>query len=145
MVVNGREQLVGGDRRSLEAAFAAESKRKQIELHITSAQVGDKNVTFSYSASGIPAHSSLQLVAVLVDDMDRSNVARGENSGWELVHISVARAFAPLGMLLETDQRTLTLPLPASFHSHSGTGHRLVIFAQQSGPGAVMGVDTTPI
>src|SRR5271155_5141027 len=38
MVVNGREQFVGSDRRSLEAALATESKRKQIELHINSTQ-----------------------------------------------------------------------------------------------------------
>jgi hypothetical protein len=145
MVVNGREQFVGSDRRSLEAALATESQRKQIELHINAAQVTEKSITFSYSASDLPPTSSLQLIAVLVDDMDRSNVLRGENSGRELIHVAVARGLAPLGALHETEQRSVTLPLPPSFRSNSGTGHHLVLFAQQSGAGEVMGIDTKPI
>src|SRR5271156_923196 len=140
MVVNGREQFVGSDRRSLEAALATESQRKQIELHINSTQVTEKSITFSYSASDLPPTSSLQLIAVLVDDMDQSHVLRGENSGRELIHVAVARGLAPLGALHETEQRSVTLPLPPSFRSNSGTGHHLVLFAQQSGAGEVMGI-----
>src|SRR5271170_5665891 len=33
MVVNGREQFVGSDRRALQAALATESQRRQITLH----------------------------------------------------------------------------------------------------------------
>jgi hypothetical protein len=145
IVVNGREQFVGSDRRSLDAAFATEAQRKQIELHITSMQIAGKNVTFSYSAAGLPADSSLHLVAVLVDDADRSNVLRGENSGRELTHTSVARALVPLGILRGIDLGSVTLPLPPSFTVSSGTGHHLVLFAQQDGTGAVMGVDTKRI
>jgi hypothetical protein len=145
VVVNGREQFVGSDRRSLDAAFVTEAQRKQIELHITSVQIIGKDLTFSYSAAGLPAKSSLQLVAVLVDDSDRSNVLRGENSGRVLIHASVARALAPLGILHETNQRSVGLPLPPSFTASSGTGHHLVLFAQQSGAGAVLGIDTKPI
>lgn len=145
MVVNGREQFTGGDRRALEAAFATEAQRKQIELHITAAQVTQKDLTFSYSATDLPPKSSIQLVAVLVDDTDRSNVARGENSGRQLTHAFVARALAPLGPLHETEQRLVSLPLPPSFHVDSGTRHHLVLFAQQEKTGAVLGTDTKPI
>lgn len=86
MVVNGREQFVGGDRRALEAALASEAQRKQIELHIVSVQVEPSKIVFTYSATNLPAKISLQLVAALVDDMDRTNVRRGENSGRELMH-----------------------------------------------------------
>ena len=143
MVVNGREQFVGGDRRALEAAFVAEAQRKQITLRITEAQVTEKTVRFRYTASDLPAKGSLQLVAVLVDDMDRSHVLRGENEGHELVHVSVARGLARLGRLEETRERTVSLPLPPSFTG--GSGHHLVLFAQQEGPGAVLGLDTKPI
>jgi hypothetical protein len=101
MVVNGREQLVGSDGRALQAALATESQRKQISLRIDSAQIKDNRVTFSYTASDFPAKGSLQLVAVLVDDMDQSSVLRGENSGRKLTHVAVARALAPLGSLHE--------------------------------------------
>jgi hypothetical protein len=120
MVVNGREQFVGSDRRALQAALTAESQRKQIMLHIDSAQLAQDSITFTYSASDLPAKGSLQ-------------------------HVAVARALAPLGALHEAEQRSVTLPLPASFHSNAGTGHHLVLFAQQNGDGAVMGTDTKPI
>ncbi len=60
MIVNGREQFVGSDRRALDAALAAESKRKQIQLRIDSAQVTDKNITFSYSAGEVCIESFLK-------------------------------------------------------------------------------------
>src|SRR5260370_30559881 len=96
MVVNGREQFVGSDRRALQAALATESQRRQITLHIDSAQLAQDSITFTYSASDLPANGSLQLVAVLVDDVDRSNVLRGEHSGLELTHIAVPRTPASL-------------------------------------------------
>ncbi len=143
MVVNGREQFVGGDRHALVAALHAEAQHTQIALHIVSAQVTDHRVIFKYSAADLPAQGSLDLVAVLVDDMDRSSVLRGENSGRELIHVSVARALAPLGKLQATEERGVSLPLPASYST--GTGHHLVIFAQQAGAGSVVGIDTRPI
>ena len=79
MVINGREQFVGSDRRALVAALAREAQREQIRLHVTSAQITEKNITFSYSAMNLPTQGSLQLVAMLVDDMDRSSVSRGGN------------------------------------------------------------------
>ena len=145
MVVNGREQFVGSDRRALVAALASEAGRRQIELHITSAQIAEKNISFSYSTMGLPMNGSAQLIAVLVDDMDRSSVSRGENSGRNLTHVSVARAIAPLGALHETEQRSVSLPLPPSFTGNAGVGHHLVLFAQQNGSGAVLGIDSKPI
>jgi len=143
MVVNGREQFVGSDRRALEMALTTEAQRKQIDLHITSVQATEKNITFSYSTGVLPAKSSFQLVAVLVDDIDRSNVLRGENSGRTLLHAAVARALAPLGTLHETGQQSVTLPLPPSFAASSG--HHLVLFAQEDGTGGVVGVATIAI
>ena len=145
MIVNGREQFVGGDRRSLAAALAGERARKEIKLHITSAEITANRVAFSYSATDLPVNRRLQFFAVLVDDTDQSNVLRGENSGRELVHVSVARAFAPLGTLHQTGEQSMSLPSPPSFTTNSRGGHHLVLFAQEPGAGAVLGVDTRPI
>ena len=145
MVVNGREQFVGSDSRALQAALVTESRRKQIALRIDFGQIKDKSVTFSYTASDLPAKGALQLVAVIVDDVDQSSVLRGENSGHKLTHVAVARAFAPLGVLREAVQHSITLPLPPSFLSNPGAGHHLVLFAQQGIGGPVVGVDTKPI
>jgi hypothetical protein len=145
MVVNGREQFIGSDRGALQAALTAETGRKGIGLHIISAQVTGKDVAFSYSAEGLPVNSSLQLMAAIADDTDRSNVLRGENSGRALTHVSVARVLAPLGALHATEGHTVSLPLPPSFTGNTGVGHHLVLFAQQTGDGAVLGIDAKPI
>src|SRR6202035_4414765 len=121
---------------------AGEAQRKQIDLHIVSAQVEPSKIVFTYSATNLPAKVSLQLVAALVDDMDRTDVRRGENSGRELIHVSVVRALAPLGPLRETDQLSVSLPLPPSFSVSSGTRHHIVLFAQQDKAGPIMGIDT---
>ncbi len=144
MIVNGREQFVGSDRHALEAAFSAESQRPQIELHILSANVTGKAITFTYAAARLPANISLELIAVLVDDSDRSQVLRGENSGRTLIHTSVARALARLGDLGETEGKSVSLPLPTSFIANASGGHHLVLFAQQPGPGPVWGIDARP-
>ena len=144
MVVNGREQLVGSDRRALETAFAAEFQRPQIELRILSAMVTAKAITFTYAAASLPANGSVELVAVLVDDSDRSQVLRGENSGRTLTHTSVARALAPLGALHAAEQKSISLPLPPSFMASPRGAHHLILFAQQTGAGPVLGVDTRP-
>jgi hypothetical protein len=145
MVVNGREQFVGGDRRALTAAFSSEASRRQIQLHITAAQVKGNQLTFSYSAADLPPKKKLQLFAVLVDDSVRSSVHRGENSGRELSHVSVARVFASMGALHPTEQQSLSLSLPTSFNAKASTGHHLILFAQRSGAGGILGVDTRPI
>ncbi len=141
MVVDGREQFVGSDQRALQAALSHEAQQKQISLHITSAQVADKKLTFTCSASELPSKGRIQLIAVLVDDEGRSSVLRGENSGRQLVHASVARALTSLGTLHNTTQQSFTLHIPQSFPP-GGAGHHLVLFAQEDGTGAVIGVDT---
>jgi hypothetical protein len=145
MVVNGREQFVGSDSRALQSALAAESQRKQISLRIDSAQIKDNHLNVSFTASDLPTNASLQIVAVLVDDLDQSSVLRGENSGRRLVHVAVARAFAPLVTLHESAQHASTLPLPPSFLANPATGHHVVLFAQQGNSGPVVGIDTRPI
>jgi hypothetical protein len=96
MVVNGREQFVGSDRSTMIAAFASESGRRQIDLHITSAHLTPNGLDFAYSASDLPASSRLHLFVIVVDDNNHSNVSRGENSSKQLIHSSVARLFVPL-------------------------------------------------
>jgi len=143
MIVNGREQFVGGDRQALEAAFETEARRNQIQLHILDLQVKENQLTFTYSAAELPTPHALELFMILTDDEDRSSVQRGENSGRELIHVSVARALASMGKLQPTPQQTAGFPLPPSYST--AQKHHLVIFAQETGSGAVVGIDTKPI
>ena len=145
IVVNGREQLVGSDGRSLATAFAMEARRSQINLRLQSAHFLSDHMEFRYSADGMPAGDKVQLFAVVVDDLDQSDVTRGENSGRNLTHAAVARALFPLGTLLPTPGRNVSVPVPSSIEADLSRGHHLIVFAQQFGGGAVLGVDTCPI
>ncbi len=147
MVVNGREQFVGSDRRSLHDALEAEAKQKQIALHILSAKVSGKNLEIHYAAAELPAHGWLELFAALADDSDQQSVPRGENSGRELVHTSVVRALATAGKLQATEDATISLPLPPSFLAEATQNkpRHVVLFAQRSGFGEVVGIDTRPL
>ncbi len=143
MVVNGREQLVGSDRSALETALAQEARRQPIELHIIKAALGAGQVTFQYSASGVPANSSLAMMAVFVDDSARSNVRRGENAGRSLDHVFVVRTLTRVATLRGNQQKDVLLALPAA--ARTSGRHHLVVFAQEPDLGAIVGVDAKPL
>jgi hypothetical protein len=145
IVVNGREQFVGGKQTALAAAFKAESDKPQINLTITSVQVNEKAVTVTYSASDLPPKIALRLLAMLVDDTDASSVLRGENKGKQLTHAWVARSITQLGKLNSAEQQTATVPLPPSFAADPSKPRHLVLIAQQGGAGVVLGADAKPL
>jgi len=84
-------------------------------------------------------HKADVFVAIALDHAD-SQVLRGENNGRHLSHVAVVKEFTKVGKLepeksLSQDFRVkLKLPGPASMNL------RIVAFAQESGPGKVLGV-----
>lgn len=141
MVVNGREQFVGSDRNSLERALLREQAQPAtVDVRIASATEQGNALQVSFAVAGGRQANGADLFAVVTDDLDQSNVLRGENSGRSLTHVAVARSFAKIGKVTGDAQQTVQVPLPASFH---GThGHHIVIFAQAAGQGAVLGADS---
>lgn len=83
------------------------------------------------------------IVAVLADDLDRSSVSRGENSGRNLSHVAVARTFSRVSKLQLSAEQEIRLPLPPSFQASQK--HHLILFAQAPSYGRVLGVDTSPL
>ena len=84
-------------------------------------------------------HKADVFVAIALDHAE-SQVARGENNGRHLTHVAVVTEFTKVGKLepgksLGQDFRLkLKLPNPAPANL------RIVAFAQESGPGRVVGV-----
>lgn len=144
MVINGSEEIVGSDRAGLARAVKTEEdQRPQLSLRILSMSVAQSMLTVNLATSGeLPAHGA-DLIAVLVDDSDRSNVLRGENSGRDLVHVAVARSITRIARVQATGERTVQIPIPASFQTSQG--HHLILFAQTPGNGRVLGTDTKPL
>ena len=144
MVVNGREELVGSNSRSLIAALAQEGKQATVQLQITSVQQNQGKLSFSYTATKSLPDRALRVMAAIVDDSAGSHVRRGENAGRALQHVFVVRTLADIGTLRSDEPHQATLTLPSSLPESSPSRH-LVVFAQEQGLGAVLGAVESPL
>jgi hypothetical protein len=144
MVINGSQQIVGSDRGAFAHAVQKEEEQPSpISLRILSLQVEGNTVTIAYSAEGaVPLHGA-DLIAVLADDYDRSNVLHGENAGQTLAHVAVARSLVRVASLRAAGERTAQIKLPPSFQAQAK--HHLILFAQTPGNGPVLAADTKPL
>ena len=141
MVVNGREQFVGSDKGLLEKALRKEQDQPEpVALRILDTAISGSSLTVRFSATGDKASAGADIMAVLADDADQSSVLRGENSGRNLPHVSVARSISRVAKLQAAGEQTVQLPIPASFNN--GGGHHVIVFAQARGTGRVLGADT---
>jgi hypothetical protein len=144
MVLNGHEQFVGSNGESLEQALRADAHRKHANLTIVSATHQVDGLALKFSLTG-SASRSLDIVAVLTDDTDRSMVLRGENSGRSLQHVSVARSLSRIATVNGDIEQAVHVSLPEAFQHGTSTGHHLVLFAQEPHQGTIVGAATMPI
>ncbi len=144
MVINGAEQIVGSDRVALLRAVQTEqSQHPRVSLRIVSLNVVGNTLAVNVSISGdVPAQGA-DLMAVLVDDSDRSSVLHGENSGQTLAHVAVARSISRVARLRSPEELTVQVPIPATFQM--AQKHHVILFAQTPGNGRVLGADTKPL
>jgi hypothetical protein len=142
MVVNGREQLVGSDVGALQKALGDEARRAHLDLSILSSKLSPSGLDVKFSVAGETSRP-LDIVAVLTDDADRSTVLRGENGGRLLQHVSVARSLARVATVRSAAEQSVHIAFPDGFHLDSGSGHHLILFAQEQHQGAIEGAATT--
>ena len=144
MVLNGREQFVGSDGGALEHALREDAKRTHFGLRILTSTLSADGVEVRVSFSG---HTSkpLDVVAVLTDDADRSNVLRGENSGRLLQHVSVARSLTKVATVTGDAEKSIHLSIPEGFQVATGIGHHLVVFVQEAHQGMIVGAATASL
>jgi hypothetical protein len=144
MVINGAEQIVGSDRAALLHAVEKEDAEiPRMSLRIVSLSAAANTLTVNLATSGDVPKQGVDLMAVLADDSDRSNVLRGENSGRLLAHVAVARSITRVAKVKSAGNLTVQIPIPASFQTTQG--HHLILFAQTPGNGRVLGTDTKPL
>jgi hypothetical protein len=144
MVVDGRDQFVGGDAAALEHALRDDAQRPHVGLHIISSSLSSNGIDVNFSFSG-QVTRPLDVVAVVTDDADRSNVLRGENSGRLLKHVSVARSLMRVATVTGTAAKSIHLPLPDGFQPAAGSGHHLILFAQEAHQGSIVGAAITTL
>jgi hypothetical protein len=144
MVLNGRDQFVGSNNAALQEALHNDLRRRHLDLSILSSAVQGDRLLVRFALKGAAQLKPLDIVAVLTDDADRSNVLRGENSGRDLQHVSVARDLIRVGTASGDTEQSVRILLPESFRTR-GSGHHVVLFAQEQHQGAIVGAATMPI
>jgi hypothetical protein len=77
----------------------------------------------------------------LADDMDQSNVRRGENAGRTLKHVAVVRTLAQVGMV--EGNSMFSKDLTVSTGNANLQNLRVVAIVQESVTGRVLGVGST--
>jgi hypothetical protein len=144
MVLNGREQFVGSDVGALELALRNDARRDHLGMEIFSSASSSAGLDLKFSLTGNVRHP-LDIVAVLTDDVDRSNVQRGENSGRVLQHVSVARLLTRVATVKGDAGESAHIPFPDGFQLGGGSRHHLILFAQEQHQGAIVAAATTPL
>jgi hypothetical protein len=139
MVIDGTQQTVGSNavQIALELQKAAEHQDKAT-LEIKNATWSGDVLQATVSVANSPAEAAkgTSLYAVLADDSDTSNVARGENSGRTLKHVAVVRVLRKVGKLQGPYSGQVQIALP---HGVVHGKMRLILFAQKDENGPVLG------
>jgi hypothetical protein len=140
MVLNGREQFIGSDAGALEKALRNDARRPHSVLTILSSS----GVDVKFSLAGETSRP-LDVFAVLTDDADQSNVLGGENGGRFLRHVAVARSLTRVAVVQGDGEHSVRIVLPEGFQPGIGSGHHLILLAQEQHLGAIVGAATIPL
>jgi hypothetical protein len=108
IVVNGKTEFVGSDKNKLQQVISQELKNNMAgTFAITATTADEKNVQVKLSAT--PPDNDLVNIA-LVQLQAKTQVKRGENTGKELLHINIVRAFKTIDPKAKQTSASFILP-----------------------------------
>jgi hypothetical protein len=142
MVVNGDQQVTGGNGPAILKALAAETAAPTASVKILSVVAEGKMLNVTFAVSGELPRQGADILAAVAENQVSSNVGRGENSGRTLTHVSVVRTLTKVATLKAAATQTVKVPLG---NAPEGAPRHLVVFAQTAGLGKVLSVATTPL
>jgi hypothetical protein len=130
LVIDGREQFVGADARSIQAAIERAAARPKLAFQIRNAKRDGSNVAVQISLPGFTEPQGEVWLAI-ADDIDESNVTRGENSGRTLSHVGVVRRLEKVADIRKRQalETTLRVPFDPAWKTH---GKRVVAFLESN-------------
>jgi hypothetical protein len=140
MIVDGTDQFVGNDAGHALRAVQHAAQNSKVKLTLSQPVVDGRKVSVSVSApaAATTAQTKGDLYAALVDPTDSTEVRSGENGGHRLQHVGVVRSLQRVGSLKDLGAKPVAFNLTAPGDAKP-SGMRVVVFAQQSGQGAVVG------
>ena len=144
MIVDGTDQFVGNDAAHAVRAIQHAAQPPKIKLILSQPVVDAQKVSASISSPASMTGKKADLYAALVDPKDTTEVRGGENGGHRLQHVGVVRNLQRVGKLKDLTAGPVSFSLNAPADAKPGE-MRVVVFAQQSDQGAVLGVVSASI
>ena len=138
MIVDGTDQFVGHDAIHAINAVQHAAQTPKIKLILSQPVVDGQKVSASVSSPAPITTKKADLYAALVDPRDTTEVRGGENGGHRLQHVGVVRSLQRVGKLKDLGTGPVSFSLNAPADAKPGE-MRVVVFAQESGQGAVLG------
>jgi hypothetical protein len=140
-IVDGRSELRGDSQRSSQV-FQEAAIAGKIPVHINSVKLEGAAPAIVYAQieiEGASAKHNADVYVALALDHAESQVLRGENSGRRLAYVAVVQNLTKIGRVEKgkSFEHELTLKLGPGADP---TNVRVIVFAQESGPGRVLGV-----
>jgi hypothetical protein len=144
MIVDGTDQFVGNDAAHAVRAIQHAAQNSKVKLTLSQPVVDGRKISASVSIPASTAQIRGDLYAALVDPTDSTEVRGGENGGHHLQHVGVVRSLQRVGSLKDLATKPISFNLTAPGEAKPAE-MRLVVFAQQSGQGAVLGAVSAPV
>jgi hypothetical protein len=142
VIVDGTTDLQLSDAQQVEQTFQKAATTPKLSIRILKAAVDPKNpgvVRVQVEVQGNSTNRSADIYEVVALDHAESQVLRGENSGKHLTHVAVMENLTKIGRLEKG--KTFSREVETKLKPGTDPGNvRLIVFAQEPGPGRVLGV-----
>jgi hypothetical protein len=141
LIVDGTSELHLDDERQVNDVLLRAAKAPQIPVSIGSVHVegaAPAILRAHIEVDGTSARHSADIFAAIALDHAESQVLHGENGGRRLRHVAVVQELVKIGKLEKGKTFTQDYQLKLK-SSQDPKNLRLIVFAQESGPGSVLG------
>lgn len=133
LVVNGRYEVVGNNRRDVNRLVQQELSLKQTgKLSTGKIEIGKNSLSFHYNSSGISGAAILNIA--LIQKEATTQVQAGENEGVRIVNRNIVRSFTVQTFAQEGDG---SIALPSGFKA---ADYALVLYVQDKNSLAIKAV-----
>jgi hypothetical protein len=135
MVIDGSFEVVGSNLGKVQKAISESAKNVKAEILLTKTEEKLK-----VQIPSLPAHQNSTIYLAIAEDNLSSNVARGENAGNRLEHISVVRQLKMLGSITAENKSFEIESVVEVQSAWKKENLKLVVFIQENQSRKILGV-----
>ena len=139
VVVDGRVELLGSDRRAVRQAIASAARELKLEVAVSRGPTPSSLRIRVEPSTAVPKSAGAKVILAIVEDDLQSQVSRGENSGRRLSHTAVVRRLQVVGSLPQG--KSFEKEVLVALDSAWKPGHlSAVAFVEEGSGGRILGV-----